>query len=74
MIRIKLWLYAIGGFVVAVLGAWFVGRREGKNAAEYEESQRRLDVMKEAHEVQDEVRKLSDDDMRRALGRWMRDP
>jgi Mg2+/citrate symporter len=74
MIRIKLWLYAIGGFVVAVLGAWFVGRREGKKVAEYEESQRRLDVMKEAHEVQDEVRKLSDDDMRRALGRWMRDP
>ena len=74
MIRIKLWLYAIGGFVMAVLGAWFVGRREGKKASEYEESQRRLDVMKEAHEVQDEVRKLSDDDMRRALGRWMRDP
>jgi hypothetical protein len=30
--------------------------------------------MKEAHEAQDEVRKLEDDAVRHALTRWMRDP
>jgi hypothetical protein len=74
MTRLKLWLYAIGAFVMALVGAWFAGRREGKSAAKHEETSRRLEVMKEAHEVQDEVRALNDTDMRRALTRWMRDP
>lgn len=74
MSRIRRWLYAVGVFIAALLGAWFAGRREGRSAAEHEETSRRLEVMKEAHEVQDEVRALNDTDMRRALTRWMRDP
>lgn len=74
MTRIKLWLAAIGAFVVALFGAWFAGRREGQQAADRQRTSRRLDAMQEAHEVQDEIRATSDDDMRRALTRWMRDP
>ena len=74
MIRIKLWLYAIGAFVFAIAGAWFAGRREGQQSAEHQETSRRLDAMREAHELQDEIRARSDDDVHRALTRWMRDP
>jgi hypothetical protein len=74
MIRIKLWLYAIGAFVFAIAGAWFAGRREGQQSAEHQETSRRLDAMREAHELQDEIRQMGPDDRRDALARWMRDP
>lgn len=74
MTRIKLWLAAAGAAVLAVFGVYLAGRRDGGDAAEAKETRRRLDAVKEAHEVQDEVRRLEDDAVRDALTRWMRDP
>lgn len=74
MTRIKLWLCTVGAFVLAMAGAWFTGRREGQKDAEHRETSRRLEAMREAHEVQDEIRQMGPDDRRDALARWMRDP
>lgn len=74
MTRIRLWLLAIGGFAAAVFGAWFAGRREGQQSAELSSVRRRTQTMQEAHEVRDEIDKIDDSDMHRALTRWMRDP
>jgi Mg2+/citrate symporter len=74
MTRIRLWLVSIGGMIAAILAAWLVGKREGKQQAEADRTSRRLDAMQEAHNIHDEIRQISDDDMHRALTRWMRDP
>ena len=71
--RLRIWAYAIGAAAAAVGGAWFFGRREGKHAADARYVRRRADAMKEAQDVQDEVRQRDDDDVRDALRRWMRD-
>lgn len=73
LIRLRMWAYAIGAAAAAVVGAWFFGRREGKDAVEARHARRRVEAMKEAQDVQDEVRQRDDDDVRDALRRWMRD-
>lgn len=74
MTRIRLWLVSIGGMIAAVLGAWLVGRREGRQQADADRTSRRLEAMQEAHNAQDEIRAMGDSDVQRALAKWMRDP
>ena len=73
MTRIKLWLAAAGAAVLAFLGVYLAGRRDGGNAAEAKETQRRVEVMREGKEVEDEVNDMGADEHRDALSRWMRD-
>lgn len=73
MTRIKLWLAAAGAAVLAFFGVYLAGRREGKAAAEAKEVRRRVEVMREGKEVEDEVNDMGADEHRDALSRWMRD-
>lgn len=73
MTRIKLWLAAAGAAVLAFLGVYLAGRRDGGNAAEAKETRRRVEVMREGKEVEDEVNDMGADEHRDALSRWMRD-
>lgn len=73
MTRIKLWLAAAGAAVLASLGVYLAGRRDGGNAAEAKETRRRVEVMREGKEVEDEVNDMGADEHRDALSRWMRD-
>jgi len=59
------WPYLAG--LVAIVVAWFSGRQSGKSAAGAQ-------VVKErAQEVDDEVRDLDADELRRRAQRWVRD-
>jgi len=71
--RLKLWAIAAGGVLLAVLAAFGMGRREGRQQATTKQLRRRVDAGKEARQVQDEVNKRSDDDVRSQLDGWMRD-
>ena len=70
--RLKLWVIAAGGVFVALLAAFGMGRREGRQVAEREHLRRRVEATKQARRVQGEVNKRSDDDVRRDLSKWMR--
>jgi len=69
MTRIKLWLTALGGALLAFAGVYFYGRQAGQT----EHIRRRVDVMREANEVRDEVNDMGSDAHRDDLARWMRD-
>ena len=73
MTRIKLWLAAAGATVLAFLGVYLAGRRDGGNAAEAKETRQRVEVMREGKEVEDEVNDMGAGEHRDALSRWMRD-
>ena len=71
--RIKLWLAAAGAAVLAFMGVYLLGRRDGGQAAETKQTRRRVEAMREAQEVEDEVNDMGADERRDALSRWMRD-
>lgn len=73
MTRVKIWLAAAGAFLTLLIGAWFAGKREGTQTAEARQVRRRVEAMKEAKDVEDEVNSLGSDERRDALARWMRD-
>jgi hypothetical protein len=69
MTRLKLWLTALAGAVLAFMGVYLTGRQAGQTR----EVRRRVDVMQEAKEVEDEVNDMGADAHRDSLARWMRD-
>ncbi|MDF2140873.1 hypothetical protein [Paenirhodobacter sp. CAU 1674] len=59
--------------VLALLGAWVAGRKDGRQAAKSEALRKDAEAKQDALEVRNEVDQKSDADVRSALDRWMRD-
>lgn len=63
---------ALGG-LVAVLGVWLTGRRQGAVAAKNKVAARNAEAAAKAKAVRDEVDNLSGDDVSKRLSKWKRD-
>jgi len=70
--RFKGWLLAAGAVVAAVLGAYLTGRRDAGAAQAAQAARRRLDAMRVAKEVEDEVEILDDVGLSDRAARWLR--
>lgn len=70
----RLKLYAIGAvaFVLALLGIYWSGRRDGAAAVKADHMEDRLDAVKKAKAVENEINALTDDAVVRAGGEWVR--
>lgn len=55
MARFKLWLAGVAAFVVTVFGVYLKGRSAGRQDVENEHVRRRIDAMKKAKDIRDEV-------------------
>lgn len=62
---------ALGG-LVAVLGVWLTGRRQGAVAAKNKAAARNADAAAKAKAVRDEVDSISGDDVSKRLSKWQR--
>ncbi|MGB1214826.1 MAG: hypothetical protein ACPG4X_15780 [Pikeienuella sp.] len=71
--RIKAWFIAAGAAVAVVLGAFLVGKSEGKQRQKAKNLEHSLKTSKQAREKQDDINKASPDDVVRRLDGWMRD-
>ena len=60
--RLKLWFYAAGAVLVAIGFAYFKGRSAGAAAVKADANEARLDAVKTAKDVEDEIRSLDVDD------------
>ena len=67
--QIKMYLLGVVAFVATVFGIYFKGKSAGKQAAENERKSRRIDAMKTAKDVRDEVE--SDPDLVRRASEWV---
>lgn len=70
--RIQMWLAGAAAFVVTVLGIYLKGRASGVRAEQDKHTRRRLDAMKTAKEVEDEVEILDDHGLSRRASDWVR--
>lgn len=74
-----LWALArskIAGYLAAagaVLAVLFAAYSKGKTDAAVKQTEQRLDNIKTARKVEDEVNRLDPDGVDDALGKWMRD-
>jgi len=69
--RIKLWLAGAATAIAALAALYFRGKAEGRQEAETKHVRRRVEAMKTAKDVRDEVE--SDPYfIDRAAGRWVR--
>jgi len=58
---------------VAGLGAFLAGRSSGTSKEKRKQAEASAERAKQAREINDEVRKSSNDDVRADLDEWMRD-
>ena len=68
--RFKLWLAAAGGFILALGVAYLRGKSAGANAEQGKQVRRRIEAMKTAKDVRDEVE--SDPHLADRASRWVR--
>ena len=70
----RLKLYAIGAvaFVLALLGIYWSGRRDGAAAVKADINENRLDTMRQAKEIEDEIKSLDDPAFIDRAGQWVR--
>ena len=73
MTRLGRWVSIAATVMVTLFVAFTRGMRRGRQAAEQEQVRRRVEAMREANEVRDDVQSRSDADVRDDLSRWMRD-
>lgn len=65
-------LGAIIGSLIAIAGAWFVGRRSGKVAEQNKRLRARLEAREAKDEIEDAVAGRTPEQNREELGRWSR--
>jgi hypothetical protein len=72
-LRLKLYLLAALSFVAGLLGIYASGVHRGKSSERNRRNEERLDAMKEAKNVEDNVRSLDDDALADRASKWVRD-
>lgn len=70
--RIKMYLAAAGVVLVAVLAAYFRGKREAKHEYEREADKHLIDSMRVRREVENEVESLDDIGLGERASKWLR--
>ena len=70
--RLKLYAIAGAAFVAALLGIYWSGRRDGAAAVKADHMEDRLDAVKKAKAVENEINALTDDAVVRAGSEWVR--
>ena len=66
------YLAALAGAALAILSAVLAGKKIGKAEVEKKQAEKSLKQAKEAHEIEKEVRDLSDDELNKRLRRHER--
>ena len=70
--RLKLYAIGVVVFVLALLGIYWSGRKDGTAAVKADITEDRLDAMKVAKDVEDEINSLDDPAFIDRAGQWVR--
>jgi hypothetical protein len=70
--RLKLYAIAGAAFVLALLGIYWSGRKDGAAAVKADANEARLDAVKTAKDVEDEIRSLDDPAFVDRAAVWLR--
>lgn len=70
--RLKLYAIGVVAFVLALLGIYWSGRRDGAAAVKADINENRLDTVRQAKEIEDEIKSLDDPAFIDRAGQWVR--
>ena len=70
--RLKLYAIGVAAFVLALLGIYWSGRRDGAAAVKADINENRLDTLRQAKEIEDEIKSLDDPAFIDRAGQWVR--
>ena len=70
--RLKLYAIGVVAFVLALLGIYWSGRRDGAAAVKADINENRLDTVRQAKEIEDEIKSLDDPAFVDRAGQWVR--
>ena len=70
--RIKLFFAAAGAFLLMVLTTWLSLKRASDANEKVKVATGRIEAMKQAEEIENEVEALSVDDLKRRSAKWVR--
>ena len=70
--RLKIYAIAGAAFVLALLGIYWSGRKDGAAAVKADITEDRLDAMKTAKDVEDEIKSLDDPAFIDRASQWVR--
>lgn len=70
--RWKLYAIGVAGFVLGLLGIYWSGRRDGAAAVKADHMEDRLDAVKKAKAVENEINALDDPAFIDRAGQWVR--
>ena len=70
--RLKLYAAGLAAFMLALLGIYFSGRRDGAAAVKADINENRLDTLRQAKEIEDEIKSLDDPAFIDRAGQWLR--
>ena len=70
--RLKLYAAGLAAFMLALLGIYFSGRRDGAAAVKADINENRLDTVRQAKEIEDEIKSLDDDSLDARARKWLR--
>jgi hypothetical protein len=70
--RLKLYAIAGAAFVLALLGIYWSGRKDGAAAVKADANEARMDAVKTAKDVEDEIRSLDDPAFVDRASQWVR--
>ena len=70
--RLKLYAIGVAAFVLALLGIYWSGRRDGAAAVKADINENRLDTLRQAKEIEDEIKSLDDPAFVDRAGQWVR--
>ena len=71
-LRWKLYVTGVVAFVLALLGIYWSGRRDGAAAVKADINENRLDTLRQAKEIEDEIKSLDDPAFIDRAGQWVR--
>ena len=70
--RIKAYLFGAAAFVLAFVGVYFAGRRDGKSAAKADAAEEIFDDIRQAREIENAVKAMDRDSLVDAGREWVR--
>ena len=70
--RLKLYGIAIGAFILGIIGVYYSGRRDGAARVKADHMEDRLDAVKKAKAVENEINALDDPAFIDRAGQWVR--
>lgn len=70
--RIKLYLFGAAAFVLAFFGVYLAGRRDGAKDTNADMQDQILDDIRQAREIEHEIKNLDPDGLDSRAGEWVR--